>query len=88
MMEPAAAEAFETSIAEEEEIVSHLGADDVEACTPRIPANVDFDKMEPRTNYFNLQGIIKSITENPLKFGAVDRLVNLKAKSFNTEKYD
>ena len=50
---------------------SHLGKE-VEACIPRIPADVDFDEMEPQTNDFNLQGILQSIVENPLKFGAVD----------------
>ena len=66
---------------------SHLGKE-VEACIPRIPADVDFDEMEPQTNDCNLQGILQSIVENPLKFGAVDWLVNLKAQSFNTEGYE
>ena len=44
--------------------------------------------MEPQTNDFNLQGILKSIVENPLKFGAVDRLVNIKTQLFNTEGYE
>jgi len=74
-------------VGEEEQIVSYLGFD-VEACIPRIPFNVDFQKKEPRTNDFNLQGILKSITENPLSFGAVDQLVNLKAQPFNFEKYE
>ena len=51
----------------EEEIASHLG-EEVEASIPRIPANVNFDEMEPQTNDFNLQGIMKSIAEKPLKF--------------------
>ena len=62
MMAPA--EAFKTLMVEEEENIPHLGMD-MEACIPRIPVNVDFDKMETRTNDFNLQGILKHITENP-----------------------
>ena len=58
-------EAFEPlMVVAEEEIFPHLGKD-VEACISRIPSNVDFDKMKPRTNDFNLQGIMKSITETP-----------------------
>ena len=68
-------------------IASHLG-EEVEACIPQIPVDVDFDEMEPQTNDFNLQGIMKSIVENPIKFGAFDRLGTLKAQAFNTEKYE
>lgn len=71
----------------DEGIASHFG-EEVESCTPRIPVDVDFDKMEPQTNDFNLQGIMKSIVENPIKFGAFDRLGTLKAQAFNTEKYE
>ena len=58
----------------EEEIVPHLGVN-TEAYISRIPVNVDFHKMDPRTNDFNLQGNLKIFTENPLHFGAVNLII-------------
>ena len=57
----AVAAPLETAMVVTEEEITPLLGDEVEACFPRIPANVDFDEMEPKTNDFNLQGIMKII---------------------------
>ena len=85
MPAPAAAP---TDLMGEEEILPELGVEAVEACIPRIPDNVALEAIESRTTQFNIQGILKSISENPLCFGAWDQLVNLKVQSLNSEKYE